>query len=619
MNSKSLSNNPKYRLSLQPIGRKIEITPDQHVLEAARLNGVEIIALCGGMGACDSCKIRILSGEVSGPTLIENEVFSDEELNNGYRLACQIYPKSDLMIAVPPESLSAPQRLQIEGREIDIKPSPIVKRIDIQLSKPSLSDLRSDAQRITDEITSRTNVPDIQIDYGTLKHAASILRENNWSVGAVLHGNNIIGILPPASPLFGIAVDIGTTKLAAYLVDLDQGSIVARAGCMNPQISYGEDVISRVSYAMTEPRGEHLLQKILIETINNLVDDLTLNVLDSDTPVERDHIVDAVVVGNSAMHHIFLGLPVDQLGNSPYVPTQSESMRVPARELGLNIGHGTYVYLPPLISGYIGADHTAMLLSTQSYDLDETCVALDIGTNTEISLAHKGKLLSCSCASGPAFEGAHIQSGMRAAQGAIERIRFEGDNILYYTIGDIPPIGICGSGILDTIAEMLNAGFLDRRGNILDGSERILRSGGEQSFRLVDNKSSGHGKSIYINRKDIIEIQLAKGAIRSGIEILLREAELSASQIQRFIIAGAFGTYLNIDSAVRIGMFPPIPGAKYDQVGNAAGAGAVLLLLSKAHRKIAEQIAHKIKYIELANHPLFTNEFAKALFFENPR
>jgi uncharacterized 2Fe-2S/4Fe-4S cluster protein (DUF4445 family) len=616
--SKLLSNNTaRYKIRLQPIGRIIEVDGANNLLEAIRLSGTEIIALCGGIGACDSCKIRVISGDVSEPTLNERETFTEEELNVGFRLACQLNALSDLSIEIPSESFSTPQRLQIEGQQINIDPSPIVKIINLEVPPPSLNDLRSDASRIIDALQIATSESAPEIDYGILKNLSPVLRDNHWSVSTVLHEKHVIAVFPRNTPLYGIAVDIGTTKIAAYLVEFGSGEIVEKGGRMNPQISFGEDVISRISYANTEEQGGQLLQHRLISEINALIANLVQAAANSGLKIKKEQIIDAVFVGNTAMHHLFAGLPVKQLGEAPYVAAISHSMLIPAHELGLHIAEGARVYLPPVIAGYIGPDHIAMLTAIDISNLDETCLALDIGTNTEITLMHNGHLFSCSCASGPAFEGAHIEAGMRAAQGAIERIKIDGERTYCSTIGSVPPIGICGSGVLDAVSELLAAGLLDRRGGLRNDDKRIVLKDNELGFIVVPEEISGSGQPIVITRKDINEIQLAKGAIRTGIEILLQEAGIKAQQIQKYYIAGAFGTYLDINSAVNIGMLPDISYDRYHQVGNAAGVGAVLLLLSKQLRSDVELMTERVKYIELSNHPRFTSEFSKALFFEN--
>jgi uncharacterized 2Fe-2S/4Fe-4S cluster protein (DUF4445 family) len=317
------------------------------------------------------------------------------------------------------------------------------------------------------------------------------------------------------------------------------------------------------------------------------------------------------------MHHLFAGLPVAQLGHAPYVPAASQALDLRASDLGLDLNRGAYVYLPPNIAGYVGADHVSMVLATETHQAGRTTLALDIGTNTEITLSHAGRLLCCSCASGPAFEGAHIRDGMRAAPGAIERVQINGEKhtIRIQTIADQPPVGICGSGILDAIAEMLISGVLDRRGALVGSHPLVRRRDGLNEFVLAEASRSGHGRDVLVSRRDVNEIQLAKGAIRAGIELLLAEAGIPAAEIQDFIVAGAFGTYISIPSAIRVGMFPALPLGRFRQVGNAAGEGARQMLVSLRQRELAELIAHRLEYIELSSHPDFTNEFSHRLFF----
>ncbi|MBA7706642.1 hypothetical protein ES703_115497 [subsurface metagenome] len=324
------------------------------------------------------------------------------------------------------------------------------------------------------------------------------------------------------------------------------------------------------------------------------------------------------------MHHLFAGLPVRQLGLAPYVPAVSDPLDFSAGEIGLDLAPGAYVHLPPNIAGYVGADHVAMLLATESWS-SKSCnsksrtkgslFAVDIGTNTEITLAAGGRLLSCSCASGPAFEGAHLQDGMRAAPGAIERVSIEKGGIRYHTIADRPPVGICGSGILDAVSGMIGAGIIDDSGKFRMDSPLVRTKHEKQELVLSPSSSTGHRRDIVVTRKDVNEIQLAKAAIRAGINILLKEAGLAADDIREFIIAGAFGTYLDLGSAVRIGMFPPLPLGRFRQVGNAAGIGAKQMLISAARRSQAAEIARRVNYIELTTHPDFTPEFLKAMYF----
>jgi uncharacterized 2Fe-2S/4Fe-4S cluster protein (DUF4445 family) len=334
-------------------------------------------------------------------------------------------------------------------------------------------------------------------------------------------------------------------------------------------------------------------------------------------------VVEAVVVGNTAMHHLFAGLPVKQLGLAPYVPAVSEALEFPAGEVGLELASGATVYLPPCIAGYVGADHVAMALGTGAWETDRimpqplrhTWVALDIGTNTEVTVTRGGRIWCCSCASGPAFEGAHIRDGMRAAPGAIERVRITDGRVHLKTIENRPPVGLCGSGILDAVGELVRTGIIDQKGRFRDGAQGVTLENGQPQFTLAPASASGHGRPVVITRKDINEIQLAKAAIRTGVEVLLSEAGADYDEIEAFIVAGAFGTYLDIESSIRVGMFPPLSLDRFRQVGNAAGAGARQLLVSAARRRTATEIAPRVRYVELTVHPGFSARYLKALYF----
>jgi uncharacterized 2Fe-2S/4Fe-4S cluster protein (DUF4445 family) len=423
-------------------------------------------------------------------------------------------------------------------------------------------------------------------------------------------GRRLVAVLPPATRLIGLAADIGTTKLALYLVDLESGRTIARIGLVNPQVAWGEDVISRIAYAGARRGGASLLQGKLVASLNRAVAQLC-----AEAGVLREQIVEAVVVGNTAMHHLFAGLPVRQLGVAPFAPASTDPLDVPARNVGLGLAAGAVVYLPPGIAGYVGADHTAMLLSTGVGDTRRTALAIDIGTNTEISLAVEGRIFSCSCASGPAFEGAHIVAGMRAAPGAIERVHIAGGEVFAYAIERAAPIGICGSGILDAVGEMLRVGVLDERGNFRRDRPRVRPSGGQSEFLLVEAAAAGHGRDIVVTRGDVNEIQLAKAAIRAGIDVLLEEAGLVPEALEEVVVAGAFGTYLNLESAVRIGLFPDLPLGRFRQVGNAAGIGARQMLISAQRRRAGEAIARRVQYVELTSHPAFHARFVGAMRF----
>jgi uncharacterized 2Fe-2S/4Fe-4S cluster protein (DUF4445 family) len=622
----------KFSVSLQPVGRRVKVSHDQSILSAAQQSGVELMSLCGGVGACDSCKVRLVKGKLTEHTLEEQALFSPFELEAGYRLACQAMPLSDVVIDIPPESLTTPQRLQVEGVEVEIPLEPVVQPVDLKLDPPDIHDLRADTTRLKDALMLSLPADPLQAPCTRLPHfhhavlstISEKVRHLQWTMRLAVRENEVIAVLPPingegkVTPLLGLAVDVGTTKVAAYLLDLSNGKTLAKTGAMNPQIAFGEDVVSRIAYVNAHKDGAKTLQSRLVETLNNMVRELCTEAKRNGIPAAPEFIVDAVVVGNTAMHHLFAGLPVAQLGAAPYVPAVGEALDIQAREVGLELAPGAYVHLPPNIAGYVGADHVAMLLATDvANKKDLTVVALDIGTNTEITLIHKGRMVSCSCASGPAFEGAHIHDGMRAAPGAIERVQINGNEVRIHTINHQPAVGICGSGILDAIGEMISAGIVDRRGAIHKNHPAIRIANERSELVLAHAAESGHGKDVVVTRKDVNEIQLAKGAIRAGVEILLEVVGLAGNDqaIDEFIVAGAFGTYIDLESAIRVGMFPDIPIERFQQVGNAAGTGARQMLVSTERRRFAQAMVGKLEYVELSAHPDFINEFSHNLFF----
>ncbi len=609
-----MPNKADLTINFQPIGKRAAAASGNSVLRVAQEAGIDIASVCGGIGACDSCKIQLVKGRLSLPTLEEQALFSQVELDAGYRLACQAFPQSDLTIEIPPESLTAPQRLQLEGQAQIVEVDPAVVPLQLDIPEPTIDDLRADTVRVNDAVQSTGRLPGVKFPASILEEISPLLRSSRWRVTLAIRKDLVVSVLPSDKPLYGLAVDVGTTKLAAYLCDLDSGKIMAKAGAMNPQTAFGEDVISRISYANSVKDGAKTMQSRLVEALNGLIETLLLQAKVGGSLIKNEQIVEAGVVGNTAMHHLFAGLPVRQLGAAPYVPAVSEAMELDAARVGLHIAPGSKVYLPPNIAGYVGADHVAMLLATGAWDASQATIALDIGTNTEISLRANSQLLACSCASGPAFEGAHIQAGMRAAPGAIERVQVIQGTLHTQTIDNQPAIGICGSGILDTIACLRELGVIDHKGTFQEGHLSTRESDHKKEFVLIDQSRSGNGQDLVVTRQDINEIQLAKGAIRTGIEALLESANMQADDIQHFIIAGAFGTYINVRSAIEIGMFPSLPLERFSQVGNAAGAGARQMLLSLKQRSVAEEIARRVKYVELSTYPNFTNIFARSLF-----
>jgi uncharacterized 2Fe-2S/4Fe-4S cluster protein (DUF4445 family) len=601
-----------YSIDFEPVGRRGECADNQSLLDCARQLSVDLISVCGGIGICERCKVQVVAGQVSAATLDESAALSARELQQGYRLACQTYPLSDVKVHVPPESLTAPQRTQLEGLEIEVEPQPPVRSLDVTLEPPTLQDPRADDRTLWQALAGQHSVPAGSLDLSVQQSLSQQLRSLDWRVRLALRDHEIVAIGSPARKWLGLAVDIGTTKIAGYLIDMETGQTLASKGLMNPQISYGEDVISRIAVASRSPEGAAQLQKLLTDGLSQLAADLCAEI-----GASAEEIVEAVVVGNTAIHHLFLRLPVRQLGQAPYVPAVRAALDIKARDLALRIAPGAYVHLLPNIAGYVGADHVAMLLATQLAQSDGVRLAIDIGTNTEICLNSHGKMTSVSCASGPAFEGAHIKYGMRAAPGAIEHLRLSGDKLDYQTIAGIAPVGLCGSGLLDAVAQLRLNGILDRNGHM--GAHSRVRMNHElknpmPEFVIVTEAERGGLEAITISQHDVRVLQLAKAAIRLGIQVLAEAAGLKEQDIDQVIVAGAFGTFIDVESAVKIGMFPDIPLERYNQVGNAAGTGARLALISLSQRAEAERIAQVDNYIELAGVPGFNRKFAEAIY-----
>jgi uncharacterized 2Fe-2S/4Fe-4S cluster protein (DUF4445 family) len=580
-------------------------------LVAAQAVGVGLVAICGGHGVCGTCRVRLDQGELTQPTDAERSLLTSVELAGGQRLACQARTLGDCHVHIPPDSLTTAQRLVLEGEAIAVAVDPPIQVTDVDVPPPQLDDLRSDATRLAGALQDR-GLPPPSIDRAVLAELPGRLRAQRWSARAAIFSDGgaprLAGLLPTGTTALGLAVDLGTTKLAAYLVRLDTGRILAQTGAMNPQIAFGEDVLSRITRANESPATARQLQELVIDGLDRLVDELCQT-----TGRAREAIVDAVVVGNTAMHHLFAGLPVRQLGEAPYVPAVSDPVELLTSAVGLALASGATCYLPPIIAGFVGADHVAMLLASGVAETERTVLALDIGTNTEISLAYEGRLWSCSTASGPAFEGAHIRDGMRAAPGAIEHVRYIDGTFLVQTIDDAAPVGVCGSGILDAVAEARRGGIIDGRGALSRNHPLVSRTDSGPTCVVVPAERTGHGHNIGFTRSDVNEIQLAKGAIRAGIEVLLATAAIDAAAVDEVVVAGAFGTYLDLGSAIGIGMLPDLPRERYRQVGNAAGRGAQQLLCSRQHRVLAQTLARRAHYIELTVSPDFTDTFVHAM------
>ena len=595
-----------YQIDFQPLGRRGKAPKGRSIVDSAIELGVELVNICGGTGTCGRCKVQILAGKASRTTSTERETLSGEELDRGFRLACQTYALSDLKVRVPPESLTAPQRTQTEGLEVDITPDPALSSYTVELEPPTIKNQQADADRLIDALEKQSRAGRIVIGREVLAEISPRLREWGWKATVTLRDREIISMAAEPSKQLGLAVDLGTTKIAAYLIDLDTGQALASKGIMNPQIAYGEDIIARMARTWNAPRESRRLREAVIKALNGLADELC-----AETGSNPSQILETVLVGNTAMHHLFLGLPVAQLAAAPYIPAVQKALDVKAGDLGLKLAPGSYMHLLPIIAGFVGADHVAALLATGVLESEGITLVLDIGTNTEVCLAGPGFITCVSCASGPAFEGAHIKHGMRAANGSIEHLRLTGGRVEYQTIGGVPPVGLCGSGILDALAQLYETEVLDASGRMLD--HPLVRSeDGIREYVLI-GEDEREGPALTITQKDVRQLQLAKAAMQTGIRALLENHSLSVEDIDRVLVAGAFGSYIDIESAVTVGLLPKLPPGRFRQVGNAAGIGARLALISNAERTRAQEIARRTGYIEMASLPRFQTIFTEAL------
>lgn len=594
-----------YKIRIYPDGIEGLIEEGVSLLDALERLGVRLETPCGGMGLCGKCLVKA-KGHLSEILSAEIDLIPEDKLRDGYRLACQTYIKGDTDIEIPHQTRIYAHRILTTGISLeDFKINPAVKSYKLNLNHPSLEDQRSDLDRLEEALGSELEISKIDI----LRTIPEILRKNNFSVELILYHKSLIDIRDPRNtPLYGVAIDIGTTTVVVYLLDLSRGEIDV-ASTMNPQAKRGADIISRIDYASNGGLKE--LQALIIEEINSLIRQLCER-----QGIESRDIYDITVVGNTTMLHLFLGVSPQYIAVSPYIPVFNKPILVEAQDLGIDINPNGICYILPSISGYIGADTVGAILSTGLYKKDGVKLVLDIGTNGEIVLKDGDKLFSCSTAAGPAFEGAKITYGMRGARGAIDHVSIDDGDIMVHVIDDVEPIGICGSGLLDAIAVMLELGILDETGRIVKPSgslfERFVREGSKGLEFVLE----AHNREIPINQRDVRELQLAKGAIRAGIEILLEEAGRTYSDIDTIYLAGAFGTYLNPESAVKIGLLPNISLSKIHSVGNAAGEGAKLALIDKDFRKIAEDISKKVKYIELSSREDFQEKFMNFLYFE---
>ncbi|NPV51128.1 MAG: DUF4445 domain-containing protein [Candidatus Methanofastidiosum sp.] len=598
------------KITISKLNKKIEIDKKHaNLLDILSEVGIEIEAICGGKGKCGKCKV-ILDNPKSANEITpeEKRILSEDELKKGIRLSCLVKVHDNLSLEIPDSSLQKQLRILCEGISNKIIIDPCVKTEIIKFPKPRLGGEESLFDIIKNE--NKENI--LSIDYYAIKELSNKI-EYGSEIKLIRYDNEIIDICGIEKKIYGTAVDIGTTTVVIYLIDLEKGKLIDIESILNPQIKYGEDVISRITYSMKNEVD--IPNKAIIDGINLMIDKLCER-----NNIPNQSIYEMTVVGNTAMHHIFLNINPKSLSASPFTPVISKSINIKPRDTGIKINQSGNIHVLPVISGFVGADTVGVLLATEIYKKNEISLAIDIGTNGELVLGNKDKMVSCSCAAGPALEGGHLKFGMRASTGAIESAYIEDGTFdtFYKTINDGNPRGICGSGIIDIVSEMLRVGLLDRSGRIIDiDDERIRKnsSNKQKEFVIEWKENTEINKDITITASDIREIQLAKGAIMTGINILLEKSNINIDQIDNLYLAGAFGNYIDIRNAIRIGLIPDMPLEKIKPVGNAAGEGAKISLLSK-ERRIEENIINKkIDYIELAAEDNFNQEFVKSLRF----
>ena len=598
-------------ISIAPFRRSVSVPHKTTLLDAIQEAYIPIDAVCAGTGSCGKCKIIIENQESVTPiTEKERKLLTDSEICRGMRLACLTQAVEDVVVFVPQCSIRTSMRILSEGLHAKYQMDPVVTRRCIRLGVPALGDHST----YTNMIGNALGIRSCRIDYRTLKKVPDVVRSSDFEIAATSRRSEIIGLSPAkgAGRLYGLAIDIGTTSVVVYMMDLESGKLVDVESCLNPQISYGEDVISRISSSVKY--GVRELKRPVIDGINSMISSLC-----NRAGCEKSDIVEAAVVGNTAMHHIFLGIPPESISLSPFTPTVTVPLDIKARDLHIGINESAYVHVLPVIAGFVGADTLGVLLSTDIYSEDRLALALDIGTNGEILLGNCDGVVSCSCAAGPALEGCAIKHGMRASKGAIESVYIDPSTYEpeYRTIGDLRPKGLCGSAIVDAVSQMYGADIINENGSFNGcDSDRVRKSPeGYWEYVLEWGKNTCMNDDIVITANDVGELQLAKGAIQTGIVAMMEKRNVTFDDIDVFYLAGAFGNYIDIKNAIGIGLLPDIPIEKYSSVGNAAGEGAKASLLSQTKRTEEALVSRSVDYIELASLSGFNEMFCESLLF----
>jgi uncharacterized 2Fe-2S/4Fe-4S cluster protein (DUF4445 family) len=628
-----------------PSGKRGRFPIGTPVLQAARALGVDIDSVCGGRAICGRCQINLGIGEFAkhGITSAADHVsaFSQVEvrydklrgLASGRRLSCQTKIEGDLVIDVPPESQVHKQVVRKEADTRAIELDPATKLYFIEVEEPDMHKPSSDLERVYVALKEQWGVENITAEIPIISQLQKTLRKGEWKITCAVFtrapgGNKLVSIWPGFHEnVFGIAVDVGSTTIAAHLTNLSTGEVVASAGLMNPQIRFGEDLMSRVSYVMMNPGGEVEMTTAIRAALQQLAEEVGRQ-----GNVNLNDMLEVVLVGNPVMHHLFLGIDPTELGGAPFALATGLPLTFPAREMDFKLNAGAYVYVLPCIAGHVGADAAGMVLSEAPHESDEIMLCVDVGTNAEIVLGSKARLLACSSPTGPAFEGAQISSGQRAAPGAIERIRIHPETLepRYKVIGcdlwsdedgfedaiaQTGVTGICGSGIIEAIAEMYLSGVISQDG-LVDGalaekSPRVVASNRVFNYVIRAGREGGNEPTIKVTQNDVRAIQMGKAALYAGVQLLMDKLEIT--HVDKIRLAGAFGSHIDMKYAMVLGLIPDCDLARVQSAGNAAGTGARIALLNKAARDEIESVVRRIEKIETAVEPMFQQHFVEAM------
>lgn len=628
----------KHKVIFQPSGSRGTVAEGKTLLEAAQSLGVDIEGLCGNKKVCGKCKVRIEEGYFEkdniesgmshlSPIIDDEKKHIKPEDGPGIRLACTAEILGDVKVFVPERSRAGKQVIRKAAKELSIALDPAVRKYNIDLVAPKLHDMTTgDNERVLKFLEEDYGLKELVFDYTVLKDLQDILRKGDWKATVTIWMDREIIKIEPGfeDACYGLAVDIGTTTCVGYLTDLNTGKVINTESMMNPQVPYGEDVMSRITYAMTNDEGLETMHRAIIDGLNEIIEKVVSGI-NKDAPDPGFVIDDLTIVFNTAMHHIFLDLNPVYIGRSPFIPAVQNSMDIKARDIGLKINQAAYIHVLPLEAGFVGADNVGVLIAEEQYNQDEMVLVIDIGTNGELLLGNRNKVCSTSCATGPAFEGAQIKFGMRAAPGAIEVVQIDPETKepKYKIIGktewhtDLEKVdtkGICGSGIIEVVAEMFKAGIIDKSGRFAKDLETPrVRNGadGRPEYVLAWAKETSINADVTITQADVRALQLAKGALYAGTKLMMKR--LGSKQLDRVVLAGAFGSHISKEASLTLGMFPDCNIDKVYAVGNAAGDGARMALLNKEKRIEANKRARWVEFIEIATDPSFEKEFMQAM------